>query len=310
MSNLLNTGEIPLVDAKTAAQERAANVFQPKVSREEHAVIRDQLDDLIEKYGAIPKGYKPQRDVAIPKSTDGETFVRNFVRTAIEAKGVTDAGVELLERGVLQDQMLSRSVQTDKAAIANADRTIRKLGFQRALNEWRGRADGERAMTKNDVVLGECLMIAANKAGDLETGYQLAAELAEAGTNAGQVTQAFSILKKAPPAWQLYYINRVVNRMNTKYAKRINSGKMTQIVINRDLAKAVLPRQDAGGYYDRYGRPAGRHRHPDSRYLHGQVERLEIPGYAWEPENAYPQHRRQCDLHSCQVRKGHDSRGS
>ena len=240
VSNLLNTGEIPLVDAKTAAQERAANVFQPKVSREEHAVIRDQLDDLIEKYGAIPKGYKPQRDVAIPKSTDGETFVRNFVRTAIEAKGVTDASVELLERGVLQDQMLSHSVQTDKAAIANADRTIRKLGFQRALNEWRGRADGERAMTKNDVVLGECLMIAANKAGDLETGYQLAAELAEAGTNAGQVTQAFSILKKAPPAWQLYYINRVVNRMNTKYAKRINSGKMTQVVINRDLAKAVL----------------------------------------------------------------------
>ena len=240
VSNLLNTGEIPLVDAKTAAQERAANVFQPKVSSEEHAVIRDQLDDLIEKYGAIPKGYKPTRDVAIPKSTDGETFVRNFVRTAVEAKGVTDASVDLLERGVLQDQMLSHSVQTDKAAIANADRTIRKLGFQRALNEWRGRADGERAMTKNDVVLGECLMIAANKAGDLETGYQLAAELAEAGTNAGQVTQAFSILKKAPPAWQLYYINRVVNRMNTKYAKRINSGKMTQVVINRDLAKAVL----------------------------------------------------------------------
>ena len=93
---------------------------------------------------------------------------------------------------------------------------------------------------KQDIALGEMLFKEAAKVGDYETAMRVLADVAEMGTKAGQVVQAMSLLKKMTPQGQLYYFQRTVDRLNADNRKRIESGRMEQLIINRDLAKRVM----------------------------------------------------------------------
>ena len=50
--------------------------------------------DKVNKYGAIPKGEKPVRDIDVPKQTKDDNRTSRFVRTALEAEATPDAMVD------------------------------------------------------------------------------------------------------------------------------------------------------------------------------------------------------------------------
>lgn len=234
MAQFLQTGVLPEIE--TAKVE---NIFQRRITPSEQKIIREQLDDLVGSYGAIPAGEKAARDVQFPARND-DGYIRRVFRTAAEAKNTPSSVVPNIERTVLTDEAATYQRITDKAAIAYADREMRKKGFDALRAEWQGKIDADVAPTKNDVAVGELLFLEAAKAGDMEAAMTTLSQLAEVGTTAGQVVQAFRMLKKMPRSYQLYYFQRVINRLNRGFAKRISSGQMNELKIAPQYAKAVL----------------------------------------------------------------------
>lgn len=235
-SQLMQTGDAPEVEDPA----RMSKVFQPRVSSSEQIIIRNQLDSLIREYGAIPAGEKAARDVRLPNQTGDGVKVRRFLRTAAEAEQTPDHAVDHITRMTLTDEGASYVPITDRSAISYADRQFRKKGYDRILGEWDAHADSDYMPKKQDIALGEMLFKEAAKVGDYETAMRVLADVAEMGTKAGQVVQAMSLLKKMTPQGQLYYFQRTVDRLNADSRKRIESGRMEQLIINRDLAKRVM----------------------------------------------------------------------
>lgn len=235
-SQLMQTGDAPEVEDPA----RMSKVFQPRVSSSEQIIIRNQLDSLIREYGAIPAGEKAARDVRLPNQTGDGVKVRRFLRTAAEAEQTPDHAVDHITRMTLTDEGASYVPITDRSAISYADRQFRKKGYDRILGEWDAHADSDYMPKKQDIALGEMLFKEAAEVGDYETAMRVLADVAEMGTKAGQVVQAMSLLKKMTPQGQLYYFQRTVDRLNADNRKRIESGRMEQLIINRDLAKQVM----------------------------------------------------------------------
>ena len=232
-ARFMQTGVVPLIE-----DEKTRNIFQPRVTPEQAKTIDAAITKFIDKYGALEKGEKPARDVSFPKKTD-TGYTRRAYRTAAESKNTPDFGLDALKREFLLDAGTYQRV-SDKSAMAFADREMSRKGFDKVLAEWQAKLDGNERPTKNDVAIGEMLFNESIKAGDLETAMRTLAELAEVGTTAGQAVQAFRMLKKMPKSYQLYYFQRVASRLNRQYSKQINSGKMSQITVDRELAKAVM----------------------------------------------------------------------
>lgn len=235
LGNFLQTGEIPRTDT-----DRVREIFQPQISESHKQIMQERLDKYIDRYGKLEPGESPARDIAFPAKTD-EGFVRRLYRTAAESKNTPDRAVPYIERELLQREGAAYERITDKAATAYADREMRKKGFDRVLAEWQGKIDQDpHKISKNDVAIGELLYIEAANANRMDIAMQVLAELAEVGTAAGQVVQAFRMLKNMPKSYQLYYFQRVVNRLNRQYSKRIDKGRMEEITLDKNLAKAVL----------------------------------------------------------------------
>ena len=236
LAQFLQTGVLPqMEDPKTK------NIFQPRVTPGQRKIIEDRLAELSKKYGTIEEGENPTRQIALPRKTGPEDYVRRAFRTAAESKHTPDRAVPTIEREIVMNEGATYQRITDKAATAYADREMRRKGYDRVEADWEGKLDVEAGkLTKNDVALGELVYIEAVKAGDMETAMKTLVELAEIGTTAGQVVQAFRMLKNMPKSYQLYYFQRVVNRLNRQFSKRIERGKMEELHIDKKYAKAVL----------------------------------------------------------------------
>lgn len=185
-------------------------------------------------YGTIKPGENPARVVDVPKSTNGKDKVRQFTRTAMEAKVTSDELIPLFEQNV-EDGLFSYNAKKDKPALDAAVRTITDKGWNGALAQWRDVVEGRTPAGKGNITLGQLLYAEAAKAGDTELAMQLAAEIAAEGTRAGQTVQALRLLKKMTPEGQLYYVNRVVDNLN----RDIKAGNRTGIGVNWKTKKAI-----------------------------------------------------------------------
>ena len=185
-------------------------------------------------YGTIKPGENPARVVDVPKSTNGKDKVRQFTRTAMEAKVTSDELIPLFEQNV-EDGLFSYNAKKDKPALDAAVRTITDKGWNGALAQWRDVVEGRTPAGKGNITLGQLLYAEAAKAGDTELAMQLAAEIAAEGTRAGQTVQALRLLKKMTPEGQLYYVNRVVDNLN----RDIKAGNRTGIGVNWKTKRAI-----------------------------------------------------------------------
>ena len=215
----------------------------------------DPYSKMVNDYGAIPEGMNPARTVDVPQSTDGSDRVSNVARTIMESGITPDNLIPALENHVAEG-LFSHDVKSLKKTLSGATKTIQKKGWQGAFDQWEEVTDGRRAVTDDDIALGQMMYTAAVEAGDTQTAMKLAGDLAVQGTALGRGVNAFKLLKKTTPEGQLYYLQKAVQKIQQEYQSRFdkqaNKAAKKQGVpaaevadqyglkLNEDLAKAFL----------------------------------------------------------------------
>lgn len=215
----------------------------------------DPYSKMVNDYGAIPEGMNPARMVDVPQSTNGTDRVSNVARTIMESGVTPDSLIPALENHVAEG-LFSHDVKSLKKTLSGATKTIQKKGWQGAFDQWEEVTDGRRAVTDDDIALGQMMYTAAVEAGDTQTAMKLAGDLAVQGTALGRGVNAFKLLKKTTPEGQLYYLQKAVQKIQQEYQSRFdkqaNKAAKKQGVpaaevadqyglkLNEDLAKEFL----------------------------------------------------------------------
>ena len=204
--------------------------------------LQAQLDEAVQKYGAIPVGENPARDIQVPKKvTDNKNErVSQTVRTVLEAKATPDISLPTIEDMVLEGNF-SYEVLSDKKAISDAEATIKGKGWTRSLTEWLQKtANG--SVNKNNTALGWALYNNAVNSGDIETSINILENMVLHQRNAAQAVQASRILKKLSPEGQLYGAMRSAENLTQEIKERY--GKDVEIAVDKDLAEDFLNAPD------------------------------------------------------------------
>lgn len=203
----------------------------------------DPYSQAMNRYGTIEPGENPARIVDVPKSMTGTDRVRKTARTFMEAEATSDELVEAFQEGVTQGEW-SYTPKKDKDSVERSMRVLSsENGIQKGFTQWDEVVEGNRQVTKDDIVLAEMLYKMASRNGDTATAKKLAAEIAAFGTAAGQNVQAIRLLKKATPEGKLFYVQKVTDKLNADMQKRFK-GKFEDIDIPDELAQKLL---DADG---------------------------------------------------------------
>lgn len=181
----------------------------------------DPYSKMVNDYGAIPEGMNPARTIDVPQSTNGADRVSNVARTIMESGITPDNLIPALENHVAEG-LFSHDVKSLKKTLSGATKTIQKKGWQGAFDQWEEVTDGRRAVTDDDIALGQMMYTAAVEAGDTQTAMKLAGDLAVQGTALGRGVNAFKLLKKTTPEGQLYYLQKAVQKIQQEYQSRFD----------------------------------------------------------------------------------------
>lgn len=199
----------------------------------------DPYSEAMNRYGTIEPGEKPARFIDVPKSMTNTDRVRKSARTFMEAEATSDELVEAFQEGVARGEW-SYTPKKDKDSV---ERSVRVLssenGIQKGFVQWDEVVQGNRQCTKDDIVLAEMLYKIASRNGDTATAKQLAAEIAAFGTIAGQNVQAIRLLKKATPEGKLFYVQKVVEKLNSDIAKN-NGNKKNASAFTSEETKEIV----------------------------------------------------------------------
>lgn len=202
----------------------------------------DPYSKMVNDYGAIEPGMNPARMVDVPQSTNGTDRVSNVARTIMESGVTPDNLIPALENHVAEG-LFSHDVKSLKKTLSGATKTIQKKGWQGAFDQWEEVTDGRRAVTDDDIALGQMMYTAAVEAGDTQTAMKLAGDLAVQGTALGRGVNAFKLLKKTTPEGQLYYLQKSVQKIQQEYQSRFDkqAGKAAK--------KQGVPAEDIADQY-------------------------------------------------------------
>lgn len=202
----------------------------------------DPYSRMVNEYGAIPEGMNPARTIDVPQSTNGTDRVSNVARTIMESGVTPDSLIPALENHVAEG-LFSHDVKSLKKTLSGATKTIQKKGWQGAFDQWEEVTDGRRAVTDDDIALGQMMYTAAVEAGDTQTAMKLAGDLAVQGTALGRGVNAFKLLKKTTPEGQLYYLQKAVQKIQQEYQSRFDKQA------NKAAKKQGVPAQDIADQY-------------------------------------------------------------
>ena len=193
----------------------------------------EKLSQMREDYGTIPKGEKPFRDVELPERTAEDKYVSQTVRTILEAKATPDVALKPIETLVAEGE-LSFDRYTDKAAIADANATIKNKGWANAYADWK-----KGGISKKNTSIGWALYNNAVNSDDMETAIDILSNMVGNQRDAAQALQATQILKKLSPEGQLYQVQRSVSNLQEELNAR-HFGKKPELKINETLATEFM----------------------------------------------------------------------
>lgn len=202
----------------------------------------DPYSKMVNDYGAIPEGMNPARVVDVPQSTNGTDRVSNVARTIMESGVTPDNLIPALENHIAEG-LFSHDVKSLKKTLSGATKTIQKKGWQGAFDQWEEVTDGRRAVTDDDIALGQMMYTAAVEAGDTQTAMKLAGDLAVQGTTLGRGVNALKLLKKTTPEGQLYYLQKAVQKIQQEYQSRFDKQA------NKAAKKRGVPAEDIADQY-------------------------------------------------------------
>lgn len=234
-SMLSRLAQINAEQAEERVNQLRRAAFAPRVTESVAERNKARIERLIEKYGAMEQTSAAQQEVRIPKQIDPQTRVAGAVQTAMAAE-VTN---EVIRDEIIQDILNGSAGVTysrvgDKTTLDAVDKEFEKRGFDAMMRDWRNQFESDKAPTKLDIARAEKLYVEACEAKDVDNALKLVAEIADAGTRAGQAVQAMTLLKKMTPTGQLYYIQKAVDRLNREPRQK------NAIVIDEALAKKLV----------------------------------------------------------------------
>jgi len=177
----------------------------------------DTYENMLNRYGAIEPGEKPDRIIDVPKSIDGKTKIRQFTRTAMESKNAVDDNMlPTMEEKILKGDF-NYEVSSNKSTIERTNNTLKTQGYDESLKYFKAKVLNGEKITHDDIAMGERLIQLAKEKGDTQTAYDLILDVAQLGTDLGKAVQAIRILKKLTPEGQLKVLNGQIKRINQKY---------------------------------------------------------------------------------------------
>lgn len=222
---------------------------------------RKRLREAAEKYGTIPPGEKPAREVTLPKQTAPGKRASMTIRTVLEA-GITPE--ELVPRltdevlkGTFSDEVHTNA-QTVKAAedwaqnFTNTQDTYTKF----TADVRSGGYVSEETIAQGYVVYNQ-LAEAAAKAESKEQqellitqAVQVLTDITNMTRTSARMVQATRILKKMSPECQYISLERAVENLNDRIAKenaglKLEDGR-ERLEINRELALQWMMYLNAG----------------------------------------------------------------
>ena len=214
---------------------------EAEVRQEIRGLVDEVYQGMVEQYGSIKPGEKPAREVRVPRRTADDRKVSQTVRTILEAKATPDAAVQNIEE-LTATGVFSYETYTDKAAIADAENTIRDKGYATALAEW-SESVGKGEVSKANTATGWALYNAAANAGDLKSAMTVLTKMVGHQRNAAQAVQATRILKSMSPEGQLYGVQRSVGNLQEELKKKYGKNA-PDLRIDPNLAENLLKAKD------------------------------------------------------------------
>ena len=214
---------------------------EAEVRQEIRGLVDEVYQGMVEQYGSIKPGEKPAREVRVPRRTADDRKVSQTVRTILEAEATPDAAVQNIEE-LTATGVFSYETYTDKAAIADAENTIRDKGYATALAEW-SESVGKGEVSKANTATGWALYNAAANAGDLKSAMTVLTKMVGHQRNAAQAVQATRILKSMSPEGQLYGVQRSVGNLQEELKKKYGKNA-PDLKIDPNLAEDLLKAKD------------------------------------------------------------------
>lgn len=192
----------------------------------------DPLSHASNQYGAIPPGENPTRMVDLPVSTDGETKVGKFSRTAAEAQITTDEMVGRIEQ-LVQDGKLSHEVYSNEQAIKDGAKQIeqkyaRGKSIEQIRSEFIRDANAGKAGAKF-VSQGTTLYADAIAEGNYNAASDILVALTTVETNAGQAVQAARLMKSLSPEGRIFTVQKMVSNLEAQINKRRAANRQIEI---------------------------------------------------------------------------------
>lgn len=204
--------------------------------------LEERLAEYREKYGVFPGGEKAARDIQLPKKSSEDEKISQTVRTVLEAKATPEEMVPDIETLALEGKY-SYEVYSDKAAIADASRTIKRVGWAQALTDWKSAMKAGNVSKKN-TAMGWALYNNAANSGDTETALDVLSDMVQHQRSAAQALQATRILKQLSPETQLYQAQRSIANLQTQLNEEYGDDKAPKLKIDQTLAEQFMKAAD------------------------------------------------------------------
>lgn len=272
---LKNGEEVWSMDIPDAMKESVLYEGQSRFALSDNGnmSLEDAWNEKIEKYGAIPKGMNPARDVKVPKKISENQYVSRTARSAIES-GLTPAEfVPEFQKDIL-DGKFTYERFTDEKAEQKAKELIEYHGFEDALRHWDFIAHSGGAISKENFAFGIELYNQCAQNGDFKNAEKILADISAEATIAGQAIQAMSMLKKMSPDGTLYYLERSIDKINDELVAKFGEKRAKKVKIDEDLANRYFAEKDAAKREELY------------KELCKDIGE-QIPSTFWEKEDAW-----------------------
>ena len=231
-----NPTSIFLRDASMETVTQGKESVKRKKSKEE-IPTEELLAELVKRYGAMPTGENPFRDIVLPKKTAKELKLSQTVRTILEAKVTPEVMVPSIQE-LAAEGTYSYQSYSDEAALSDAEAKIRDVGWGKALEDW-NKAVRSGEVSKANTAMGWALYDHSANSGDTATALMVLNNMVEHQRSAAQAVQATRILKQMNPETQLYGVQRSVANLQKEINERYGK-KGVKLIINEDLAERFM----------------------------------------------------------------------
>lgn len=198
------------------------------------------IDELVQEYGALPKGEQPRaREVEIPKKTDyGD--VQKHARTLQESAIVDDALFKDINEAITQGSF-AKPTKSNKTAVENANYTIEQSGLDEAVNKFKSVLEADKTPTSEDIALGNRVLQELQKQGRYSEALDVAIDLSQMLSETGRTLQAARIAKRLSPEGRLLNATRIADKISRKTGKKVTlSDETIEAITNAKTEKEVV----------------------------------------------------------------------